>query len=81
MALATFCLTPYNVLLLDEPTNHLDADAIAALLDAIETYTGAVVVISHDRPFCEARKGLGLGLGLGSGVGVGVGVGLGVGLP
>ena len=38
MALATFCLTPYNVLLLDEPTNHLDVDAIAALLDAIETY-------------------------------------------
>ena len=56
VALATFCLTPYNVLLLDEPTNHLDVDAIAALLDAIETYTGAVVVISHDRPFCEALR-------------------------
>ena len=54
VALATFCLTPYNVLLLDEPTNHLDVDAIAALLDAIATYDGAVVVISHDRPFCEA---------------------------
>jgi len=56
VALATFCLTPYNVLLLDEPTNHLDVDAIAALLDAIETYTGAIVVISHDRPFCEALR-------------------------
>jgi ABC-type multidrug transport system ATPase subunit len=54
VALATFCLTPYNVLLLDEPTNHLDVDAIQALLDALETYEGAVVVISHDRPFCEA---------------------------
>ena len=56
VALATFCLTPYNVLLLDEPTNHLDVDAIAALLDAIETYEGAIVVISHDRPFCEALR-------------------------
>ena len=61
VALATFCLTPYNVLLLDEPTNHLDADAIAALLDAIETYTGAVVVISHDRPFCEALRATHIG--------------------
>jgi len=56
VALATFCLTPYNVLLLDEPTNHLDVDAIAALLDALETYEGAIVVISHDRPFCEALR-------------------------
>ena len=31
VALATFCLTPYNVLLLDEPTNPLDVDAIAAM--------------------------------------------------
>ena len=56
VALATFCLTPYNVLLLDEPTNHLDVDAIAALLDAIDTYKGAIIVISHDRPFCEALR-------------------------
>ena len=56
VALATFCLTPYNVLLLDEPTNHLDVDAIAALLDAIEGYEGSIVVISHDRAFCEALR-------------------------
>jgi len=54
VALATFCLTPCNVLLLDEPTNHLDVDAIAALLDAIGKYNGALVVVSHDRAFCEA---------------------------
>jgi len=56
VALATFCLTPCNVLLLDEPTNHLDVDAIAALLEALEAYTGAIVVVSHDRPFCEALR-------------------------
>eukprot|EP00966_Prymnesium_polylepis_P008078 186109-Prymnesium_polylepis.1 len=54
VALATFCLTPCNVILLDEPTNHLDVDAIAALLEAIGKYEGAVVVVSHDRGFCEA---------------------------
>ena len=56
VALATFCLTPCNVLLLDEPTNHLDVDAIAALLDAIGKYNGALVVVSHDRAFCEALR-------------------------
>ena len=54
VALATFCLTPCNVILLDEPTNHLDVDAVAALLEAIGKYEGAVVVVSHDRAFCEA---------------------------
>mmetsp|Transcript_9872 Transcript_9872/g.28685 ORF Transcript_9872/g.28685 Transcript_9872/m.28685 type:complete len:233 (-) Transcript_9872:374-1072(-) len=56
VALAAFCLTPCNVLLLDEPTNHLDVESIAALLDALEDYEGAIVVISHDRPFCEAVR-------------------------
>lgn len=54
VALAVFCLTPYNVLLFDEPSNHLDVEAIAALVDALQDYEGAMVVISHDRNFCEA---------------------------
>ena len=56
VALATFCLTPNNVVLFDEPSNHLDAESIAALLQALEAYEGAVVVISHDRAFCEAMR-------------------------
>jgi len=56
VALATFCLTPCNVLLFDEPTNHLDQGAILALLAALEAYEGALVVVSHDRAFCEALR-------------------------
>jgi len=56
VALATFCLTPYNMLLFDEPSNHLDMEAIAALLEALDGYEGAMVVVSHDRAFCEALR-------------------------
>jgi len=43
-----------HLLILDEPTNHLDMDARAALIDAINTYEGAVILIAHDRHLVES---------------------------
>lgn len=52
-ALAVFAARGVNCLLLDEPTNHLDFEAIEELERALESYEGALVVVSHDRRFLE----------------------------
>ena len=51
--LARMLKTGANVLLLDEPTNDLDVDTLRALEDALATFPGCAVVISHDRWFLD----------------------------
>lgn len=46
--------TPPQLLILDEPTNHLDLDSIAAVEAGLLAYDGALLVVSHDRPFLTA---------------------------
>jgi ATP-binding cassette subfamily F protein 3 len=53
LALALVTRDAPHLLILDEPTNHLDVDAREALVQALNTYKGAVILISHDRHMVE----------------------------
>jgi ATPase subunit of ABC transporter with duplicated ATPase domains len=51
--LASILLSRFDLLLLDEPTNDLDFDGLDRLERFLETYSGALVVVSHDRAFLD----------------------------
>ena len=53
LALALITRDAPHLIILDEPTNHLDVDSREALIQALAAYTGAVVIVSHDRHMIE----------------------------
>jgi ATPase subunit of ABC transporter with duplicated ATPase domains len=56
LALATLVVSSANVLMLDEPTNNLDPASREEILGALRTYTGAVVLVTHDEGAVEALQ-------------------------
>ena len=56
MAVALWRETPAQLLLLDEPTNHLDLESVIAFERALQGFTGAMMLVSHDDAFIRAVK-------------------------
>ena len=54
VVLATIMARPVNVLILDEPTNHLDIQTREFQLEALQRFSGTVVLVSHDRHFLRS---------------------------
>ncbi len=53
LGMAKLMLSPYNVLALDEPTNHMDIRSKDILKQALKSFDGTLIVVSHDRDFLE----------------------------
>lgn len=53
LAMAKLMLKPYNLLALDEPTNHMDIRSKDILKQALKSYDGTLLIVSHDRDFLD----------------------------
>ena len=51
--MAKLILNPYNLLALDEPTNHMDIRSKDILKQALKSYDGTLIIVSHDRDFLD----------------------------
>ncbi len=54
VALGKLLATPSNLLLLDEPTNHLDMESVDALLEALDDFDGAIIIVTHSEMILKA---------------------------